>query len=211
MNAVTDYFIRRGTTVFTQSDVATILSGSLNRRHSLVKRALAKGEILGIRRGLYCLARPYQKRPLCIHALAQQIYGPSYVSFESALSYHGWIPEAVYTCTCASLGKSKLFKTPLGRFDYKRVPQKVLYVGVDRDVDSYGNAAFIASPAKALADYVYSHNLPWDTIDGASGSLRIEMEDLLGVSPEDLAELEDNYTNRRVQAFLRTWRRELSA
>lgn len=211
MNTVTDYFLRRGATVFTQSDVATVLSGSPNRRHGLVKRALAKGEILGIRRGLYCLPRPYQKRPLRIHTLAQQIYGPSYVSFEAALSYHGWIPEAVYTCTCTCLGKAKLFETPLGRFDYKRVPQKVLYVGVDRDVDANGNAAFIASPAKALADYIYLHDPPWETIEGASGSLRIEMDDLLGASPEDLAELEENYSNKRVRAFLQAWRRELQA
>ena len=211
MNTITDYFLRRGTTVFTQSDVATVLSGSSNRRHALVKRALASGEILGIRRGLYCLPRPYQKRPLRIHALAQQIYGPSYISFESALSYHGWIPEAVYTCTCASFGKAKVFKTPLGRFDYKHVPQNVFYVGVERDVDESGNVAFIATPAKALADYVYLHDPPWNSIEGASSSLRVEMEDLLAVAPDDLAELEENYTNKRVQAFLRSWRMKLSS
>jgi predicted transcriptional regulator of viral defense system len=211
MNIVTDYFLRRGVTVFTQSDVATVLSGSKHRRHALVKRALAKGEILSIRRGLYCLPRPYQKRPLRIHALAQQIYGPSYVSFESALHYHGWIPEAVYTCTCASIGKAKSFETPLGRFDFQRVPQRVFYLGVDRDVDESGNVAFIATPAKALADYVYLHKPPWDTIEGASGSLRIETEDLLAVSPKDLAELEENYTNKRVRAFLRSWRMDRSS
>lgn len=210
MNAVTDYFLRRGATVFTQSDVATALSGSENRRHGLIKRALANGEILGIRRGLYCLARPYQKRPVRIHALAQRIYGPSYVSFESALSHHGWIPEAVYACTNASFGKAKEFDTPLGLFTYTRVPQKVFYVGVEHDVDAYGNAAFIATPAKALADYVYLHDPPWHTLEGASTSLRIEMEDLLGVSPALLSQLEENYTNKRVRRFLRCWQRELN-
>jgi hypothetical protein len=37
------------------------------------------------------------------------------------------------------------------------------------------------------------------------------MEDLLAVAPDDLAELEENYTNKRVQAFLRSWRMELSS
>ena len=41
------------------------------------------------------------------HLLAASIYGPSYLSFEFALSWHGLIPEAVYNCTAATFGKKK--------------------------------------------------------------------------------------------------------
>ena len=41
------------------------------------------------------------------YLLAGSIYGPSYISFEYALSYYGLIPEKVTTITCATLDKKK--------------------------------------------------------------------------------------------------------
>lgn len=211
MNQLTQHFFDAPDSVFTHADVAAALKGSDDHRYGLVKRALAKGEIQSIRRGLYCLARRYQKKPVSVYALSQRIYGPSYVSLESALCHHGWIPEAVYGCTCASYGKAKNFDTPLGLFSYQRIPQEVFYTGVERLVDSNGNVSLMATPAKALADYVYVHRPTWSTIEGASGSLRIEMEDLLAVNAEDVTELAENYRNSRVARFIAHWREVLKA
>ena len=113
--------------------------GSEDSRYGLVKRALASGEIIRIRRGLYCLAPKYQKKGINLYALAQLVYGPSYVSLESALSWHGWIPEAVHAITGASFKKAKEFTTPLGVFRYDRVPQQVFYTEVERLTDASGN------------------------------------------------------------------------
>jgi len=146
---------------FTSQETAILFPDSEDRRYGLVKRAIAGGQIIHIRRGLYCLAPKYQKKKLNLYALAEHLYGPSYVSLESALSWHGWIPEAVYTLTSASLGKSKEFKTPLGAFSYNRVPQKVFYAGVERLTDEAGDAFLMAQPIKALADYVYVHKKDW--------------------------------------------------
>lgn len=211
MNQITQHFFDAPDSIFTHTDVAAALKGSDDHRYGLVKRALAKGEILPIRRGLYCLARRYQKNPVSVYALSQRIYGPSYVSLESALSYHGWIPEAVFCCTCASFGKAKDFDTPLGHFSFQRIPQKVFYTGVERLVDSNGNVSLVATPAKALADYVYVRHPTWSTIEDASGSLRIEMEDLLAVNHEDVTELAENYRNRRVTKFIEQWREALES
>ena len=41
------------------------------------------------------------------YLLAGSIYGPSYISFEYALSYYGLIPERVTTITCATFNKRK--------------------------------------------------------------------------------------------------------
>ena len=41
------------------------------------------------------------------YLLASSIYGPSYISFEYALSYYGMIPERVTTITCATFAKKK--------------------------------------------------------------------------------------------------------
>jgi len=210
MNRLTEHFFGLSTGVFTQSDTE-VLDGTMFSRHGLIKRAISKGEILNIRRGLYCLAPRYQKRPVNIYALSQRIYGPSYVSPETALRYHEWIPEAVYACTCASLGNAKEFNTPMGIFSYKRILQQVFYTGVERIVDNDGNAFFMASPAKALADYVYAHRPNWKSMDEAAGSLRIEPDDLVTVTQDEIALLLKNYSNKRVRNFLLIWRETLTS
>ena len=54
------------------------------------------------------------------YLLAGSIYGPSYISFEYALSRYGLIPEAVYAVTCATFEKKKKkkYETPFGTFTY---------------------------------------------------------------------------------------------
>lgn len=197
--------------VLSHSDVAVAIQGSDDSRHGRVKRALAGNEIQTVRRGLYCLARPYRQYPINVYALAQRIYGPSYVSLEAALSYHGWIPEAVRVCTNVCLGNPKEFRTPFGVFTYKRVPQRVFYAGVERLDDGEHGVALMATPAKALADYYYVRRPSWKTIGDAAGSLRIEPEDLGQVSAEEIDELAANYRNRRVLAFLADWKAALES
>lgn len=193
---------------FTSQEAATLFPDSADRRYGLVKRAIAGGQIIHIRRGLYCLAPKYQKKKLNLYALAEHLYGPSYVSLESALSWHGWIPEAVYTLTSASLGKSKEFKTPLGAFSYNRVPQNVFYAGVERLTDEAGDAFLMAQPIKALADYVYVHKKDWTGLTPAAKDLRIEPDEFESVAVAEIDELIENYISRRVVRFLKGVRKE---
>jgi len=194
---------------FTSQEAATLFPDSEDKRYGLVKRAIAGGQITHIRRGLYCLAPKYQKKKLNLYALAEHLYGPSYISLESALSWHGWIPEAVYTLTSASLGKSKEFKTPLGAFSYNRVPQKVFYTGVERLSDEAGDVFLMAQPIKALADYVYVHKKDWTGLTPAAEDLRIELDEFESVAANEIDEMIENYTSRRVVTFLKNVRKEL--
>jgi len=194
---------------FTSQDVANLFPGSEDQRFGLVKRAIANGEIIHIRRGLYCIAPKFQKGSINLYALAQHIYGPSYISLESALSWHGWIPEAVYTLTSVSFKKSKEFNTPLGMFSYTRVPQKVFYASVERLTDEAGNIFLIASPMKALADYVYAHKRDYVGLEPVVKSLRIEQEELESVTSEELNMLIANYISHRVQKFIKGLKRDL--
>jgi len=195
---------------FTSQDLATLFPGSEDRRYGLVKRALASGEIIHIRRGLYCLAPKYQKKSLNLYALAQHVYGPSYISLESALSWHGWIPEAVHAITSSAFKKSKEFKTPLGVFNYDRVPQEVFYAEVDRVTDASGNVLLMAKPLKALADYVYVRKKDWTGIKPVVGSLRIEPEEFEQVTQDTIEALVGNYSSPRVRRFLEGLRKDLN-
>jgi len=116
---------------FTTAELMRILLKSPDGHYGLVKRAIAKGDIIRIRRGLYVLSKRHQRNGIDLFELAQTIYGPSYISLESALSYHRWIPEGVQTTTSVSQNRSIEFRTPLGVFSYSRMP-KFNYIGVER-------------------------------------------------------------------------------
>ncbi|MCF7899607.1 hypothetical protein K9L05_03095, partial [Candidatus Babeliales bacterium] len=135
--------------------------------------------------------------------LALNIYGPSFVSLESALSYHGWIPEAVYTTTCVTLKRSKEFKTPLGIFSYKHVPSDQFYLGVERTVIKPNIIIFIASPYRALADFIYTRKKTWKNIFELEADLRIENETLIESDQKMLELLIKNYPSRRVREGLK--------
>ncbi len=113
-----------------------------------VSRMLAAGELIPLRRGLYLRDRTVN--PL---ALAPAIYGPSYVSFESALAWHGLIPERVEEIVCATLKRPAEFETPVGRYRYRHVPARVFAIGIERDEDPL-LPWLLASPTKALCDSV---------------------------------------------------------
>lgn len=197
--------------VFTRPEVACWVGGSQNRQFALIKRALGAGEILRIHRGLYCLATKYLRQKLDPFVLAQRIYGPSYVSLETALSYHGWIPEAVYTITSVSMDRAREFDTPLGRFSFTRVPQKIFYAAVDRvEVENdQGGSFLLASPLKALVDYAYVHKCDWTSAQPIVESLRVDESALAGVTAEEFDVLAGNYTSQRVRRFLKGLRKEL--
>lgn len=192
---------------FSRTELDVWVKGSVYRRDALLRRAMAAGEVARIRRGLYILCPPYQKQKPDPLALAQHVYGPSYISMESALAFHGWIPEAVYTVVSVSQSRSRVFDTPVGRFEFVRVPQRAFYSGVDRiELPDQSGTVFMANPLKALADLVYVRRLD-DPPDSLPESLRIESESLESVTLAQVDELEGNYPAARVGRFLQ-WMRE---
>ncbi len=197
--------------LFTRPEVNCWMGGSPDRQFSLLKRAIASREIVRLHRGLYCLAARYLRAKPDPLVVAQRIYGPSYISSEMALSYHGWIPEATYTITSVSLGRGQEFDTPLGRFSYTPVPQKVFYAEVERVQKEDGAGFLLARPLKALADYVYVHKCEWDSARPVIESLRVDEAALADIGRDPLDRLGANYTSRRVRRFLEGLRKDLTS
>ena len=175
----------------------------------VLKRAMAAGEVLRVARGLYCLRSDFLNFKLDPHVFATLIDGPSYLSFESALAYQGWIPEAVYSFASASLGRSREFETPFGVFSYKRVPQKNFYAGVERVQLEREGAFFLASPLKALSDLVYLNGWNWNSAKPVVESLRVEEENLSELKTVDFEEIAECYRSGRVRKFLVGLRKDL--
>lgn len=54
------------------------------------------GELVRLKKGLYVVSPKVTGQQLQPELIANHLYGPSYVSMESALRYYGLIPERVY-------------------------------------------------------------------------------------------------------------------
>lgn len=84
--------------------------------------------------------------------LANHLWGPSYVSLESALSYWGLIPEYVYETTSVTTSISKTLTTEAGRYSFMHLPLPYYSLGIRREKLSERQHILIASPEKALCD-----------------------------------------------------------
>lgn len=195
--------------VFTRHEASCWVENDGARLDALLKRSVASKEVMRIYRGLFCLASPYTRQPPHAFELSQRIYGPGYISLESALSHHGWIPEAVYTITSVSQKRSRDVETPLGLFSYTRIPQNLLFSGVRREEMTDGRSFLIAEPLKALADYVYAHSCDWLDLTPVVESLRIEETDLSALTTESFERLTGVYRSSRVNRFLEAIQKEL--
>ncbi len=116
-----------------------------------ITRLVKNGEYFPIVRGLY-----ETNEKVSPHLLAASIYGPSYLSFEFALSFYALIPERVDMVTSATFKKhkTKIFETAFGRFFYRDVPPKAFPYGVEilQEGEYYYR---IAGMEKALCDKLY--------------------------------------------------------
>lgn len=195
--------------VFTREEAACWINDSGARLNALLKRAVGCGEVSRIIRGLYCLDKRFLRSPVNPLELAQRIQGPSYISMESGLAYHGWIPEAVYTITSTSAERSRVFDTPLGMFSFTRVPQRQFYAAVSRIETENGGSFLMADPLKALADYVYVHHCQWNSVTPVLESLRVDEGSLKDLNSDSFDLLTNQYRATEVNRFLAGMRKDL--
>lgn len=117
---------------------------------------LRQGVIVRVKKGLYVFGDRYRRHPYSKEMLANLVYGPSYVSLDYALAYHGLIPERVEALTSVTPSRPRKFATPVGLFVYRQIPARAYEVGMIRVEADDEQAFLIASPEKALADKVVS-------------------------------------------------------
>ncbi|MDH5328157.1 MAG: hypothetical protein OEZ68_01950 [Gammaproteobacteria bacterium] len=215
MTPLTEMIITTGQAdrILSACQIARLLGGGDARRYGQVNRALKAGELLRARRGLYVLNPVFRKTPIHPFTLAQQIEPGSYVSAESALSFHGWIPEAVNTVlSMTPRGKSVNYENDrLGRFEFRRMTvnggyflQAVMRHELQQQV------ALIAEPLRALLDLVYLCKFEWQGLDFLYQGLRVDEQKLQLVNELDITCLLDVYKGKRELAFIQGLKRELA-
>ena len=114
-----------------------------------------KGYIKKLRNRLYYFSDQKVNESF-LYYTANKLYRHSYVSLESALSYYGFIPDGVFQITSCTTLKTNSFSTPVGHFSYRHIKPS-LFLGYELDEwDDHRYA--IASPEKALIDFLYLHS-----------------------------------------------------
>jgi len=110
--------------------------------------------LIPVKRGLFIpgpAARIDQPEPFL---LANHLYGPSYISLETALSHWRLIPEKVYEIASMTIHRSTEYNTKVGRFSYTHLSLPYYAFGQQQITLSEKQAALIAIPEKAVCDKI---------------------------------------------------------
>jgi len=214
MQTLTEILVKHGMTrpLLSDAQLARVIEGSSQRRYNLVNRALKAGELHRLRRGLYLLARPYRAYDCHPFAVAQRVVPGSYISLETALAHHGWIPEAVHATASIVPGtkSNDLEDSHFGRLTFHPLAtQEGHFLElVGRTTINY-QTMLIAEPVRALLDLVCLRKQEWQGMAWLEQGMRIELNLLRSVSGAQLGTLKLVYKQKRVQDFIRNMEKEL--
>lgn len=186
----------------TENELRLLIRGSDARRRNQIHRLIQKGVLIKLKRELYCLGTMYRARSLHPFHMAQFIYGPSYISLESALSFHQLIPEAVKIITCVTSKRNNSFNTAEGVFNYHKIPLANLYCHVQHHYNE-DYQFLMAKPFKALCDYIYCYKKNYKSLCELQDDLRLDISELPLVSLKEGQDLIDYYNSKRIKEFIK--------
>jgi predicted transcriptional regulator of viral defense system len=169
-------------------------------------KLLESGVVIRIKKGLYAFGEDFRKEPISREYVANLIYGPSYVSLDYALSYHGLIPERVDVITSVTMKRSKEFHTPFGVFSYRMVTNNRYSTGFI--LEQAGKVSFlIASHEKALIDKVWTdksfHGTKFSDYNAyLMEDLRIDLEAISNLDLSRLQSIVSRYDSAKINNLL---------
>jgi predicted transcriptional regulator of viral defense system len=173
-----------------------------------ITRLLKSGKLVQIRRGLFTDDINMSR---CV--MAPVLYGPSYISFQYALSFYGLIPERVEAITSAAYNKNKnkFYRTAFGNFYYYYLPNAVYPFGININEDD-GASYLIATAEKALCDTLYKV-APVKSVRSMSALLhediRIEKSDLANLDSEFIKWISPMYKRTTLTTLAKWFDKEI--
>ncbi len=140
--------LKMGANVFRTAEVAAYLNSSNGAASQMLARLAAAGHLLRLRHGVWTFPGKLDPLALASHLTAPF---PSYVSLQSALYYHGLISQIPSVTYAVSVGRTRLFRTPMGTVSVHHL-QPEFFFGFEV-MEPSGTA--VATPEKALLDFLY--------------------------------------------------------
>lgn len=195
--------LRFAKTAYVESQNLKPLLAAYTNPDDLISRLVKSGELIRLKNGFFLIAEKIEEAPVPYEQIANLLYGPSYLSFEWALSFYGMIPEGVYVVSSASASKSKVFNTPVGVFEYIHLNHHRYSMGIDQKETSAGRF-LIATPEKALADLIHlkSKNLTGkDLLADLLEARRMDEDQLKSLNRKVLFEIAENYRSKTVASL----------
>ncbi len=182
--------------VVTLTDLKRFIPGL---RQETVYRWHRAGKIIIVAPGCYALSDG-MKSEFDLFAAANRVYSPSFISLQTALGFHGLIPESVLTITSVSTRKTRDINSPAGRFLYRSVKPE-FYFGYQ--VCTREDSTFLmAEPERALVDLLYLKKDLSDT--GELAELRIDKDSLRKLSTEKLQEIAERFSKNWLMRKVKT-------
>jgi len=174
-----------------------------NAPRDKISSLIKQGIIIRVKKGLYVFGKEWRRNPYSIATLANLVYGPSYISLEYALHYHGLIPEYVRIVTSVTTGRSRCFSTPVGDFSYRKISLPAFSTGMEVVHNLFVGTYLMAVPEKALTDKIQSERgLPIQSTDDVEQylveNLRIDIDDLVQLKVRRVEKYAALYRSRKV-------------
>lgn len=160
--------------------ILEVLKG-YKRPNDKISALLKSGLLISLKKGLYVVGPSLGFKLPEPFLIANHLWGPSYVSLDSALSYWGFIPERVYEVSSVTLKPSKKYETLVGRFSYKKLQSAYYSNGIERVKLQNNQSVLMAAPEKALCDKIvltpniYLRSMQ-QTFEFLTEDLRIDIE-----------------------------------
>lgn len=124
------------------------------RPYDKIVDLVKQGYLVQLRKGLYITSSNIDSQQPEPFLIANHLYGPSYISLDSALFYWGLIPERVFEQTSVTTKLSKRFTSQHISYSYTHLPPDYYALGIQSVTLTENQIALVASPEKALCDKI---------------------------------------------------------
>lgn len=162
-----------------------------SRPYDKIMEMVNQGILVQLRRGLYMVSPSVSTRTPEPFLIANHLYGPSYISLDSALFHWGLIPERVFEISSVTPRMSKKIMVQNVLYSYTHLPIAYSPLGIQSISLTKTQTVLIAGPEKALCDKVITtaginlrsrhHTLAFLVED-----LRIEEDQLRGLNTMEM-------------------------
>ncbi|MDI6779553.1 MAG: hypothetical protein QME25_05085 [Bacteroidota bacterium] len=182
MNNLITVLKRLDKNYYTIADLKKITRLPLNSLYVTLARLVKNKSLIRLTSGVYIASENYDK----IAIIANTLYQPSYLSFESALSRYGVLSQIPFSLSFATTKKSLRRKLADVSIEYRKI-QPPLFFGYEKQESLY-----IATPEKALLDTLYLVSF---------GKLIIDLQqlDLKEINLREIKRLAIKYPDRTQQ------------
>ena len=136
-------------------DYATVASlfPEIKYKHNKISALEKRGDLIRLKQGWYVVNPDVSQKQLSLFLIGNNLYGPSYISLQSALRYYGLIPEQVFTICSMTTKPTQILRNSLACFEYVHTDPKVFPIGI-REVRFADASILMATPEKALCDLI---------------------------------------------------------